>query len=177
MFLQWLAIGKGIQDKLFAINLHFWAQPRMSSFRTSFILRDKKWYPHNIFLFLNKRYGYPLEAPRQAPKHMFSWRNKNRYQGPVVQCIVSLTSSLVVKMLIVLVSTISNSHVFLLKKCTDIHTYIYLLKSHLIYNTNMFEIEWHLKWLHYIKWVARILSYERLWKTKLFKTVYTPVQP
>ena len=38
-------------------------------------------------------------------------------QGPVVQSIVSLTSSLVVKILIVLVSTISNSQAFLLKKC------------------------------------------------------------
>ena len=37
-------------------------------------------------------------------------------QVPVVQSIVSLTSSLVVKMLSVLVSTLSNSQVFLLKK-------------------------------------------------------------
>ena len=37
--------------------------------------------------------------------------------GPVVQSIVSLMSSLVVKMLNVLVSTISKSVVFLLKKC------------------------------------------------------------
>ena len=36
--------------------------------------------------------------------------------GPVFQSIFSLTSSLVVKMLNVLVSTISNSQVFLLKK-------------------------------------------------------------
>ena len=36
--------------------------------------------------------------------------------GPVVQSIVSLTSSLVVKILTVLVCTISNSPVFLLKK-------------------------------------------------------------
>ena len=36
-------------------------------------------------------------------------------QGPVVQSIVSLTSSLVVKILTVLASTISNSQVFLLK--------------------------------------------------------------
>ena len=35
---------------------------------------------------------------------------------PVVQSIFSLTSSLVVKMLTVLVSSISNSQVFLLKK-------------------------------------------------------------
>ena len=37
--------------------------------------------------------------------------------GPVVQSVVSLTSLLVVKILTVLVSTISNSEVFLLKKC------------------------------------------------------------
>ena len=36
--------------------------------------------------------------------------------GPVVQSVVILTSSLVVKILTVLVSTISNSQVFLLKK-------------------------------------------------------------
>ena len=36
---------------------------------------------------------------------------------PVVQSVVSLTSSLVVKILTVLVSTISNSQVFLLQKC------------------------------------------------------------
>ena len=37
-------------------------------------------------------------------------------QGPVVQSIVSLTSSLVDKMLTVLESTISNLQVFLLRK-------------------------------------------------------------
>ena len=37
-------------------------------------------------------------------------------QGPVVQSIVSLTSSLMVKVLTVLVSKVSNSQVFLLKK-------------------------------------------------------------
>ena len=37
--------------------------------------------------------------------------------GPAVQSTVSLTSSLVVKMSSALVSTISNSKVFLLKKC------------------------------------------------------------
>ena len=40
----------------------------------------------------------------------------SKTQGPVVQSIVSLMSSLVVKTLTVLVSTISNSKVFLLKK-------------------------------------------------------------
>ena len=41
------------------------------------------------------------------------------HHGPVVQSIVSLTSLLVVKMLTVLASTISNSQVFLLKKCVS----------------------------------------------------------
>ena len=65
--------------------------------------------------------------------HIFSIKEKYNYgiktikQGPVVQSIVSLTSSLMVKfdcvgalmvkMLTVLVSTISNSQVFLLEKC------------------------------------------------------------
>ena len=40
-------------------------------------------------------------------------------QGPVVQSIVSLTSSLVVKMLTVLVSTIPKSQVFLLKNVSS----------------------------------------------------------
>ena len=40
-------------------------------------------------------------------------------QGPVVQSIVGLTSSLVVRMLTVLVSTISNSQVFLLKNVSS----------------------------------------------------------
>ena len=53
--------------------------------------------------------GFDISLPRDNTGH----------QGPVVQCVVSLTSSLEVKMLTVLVSTISNSqlHVFLLKKC------------------------------------------------------------
>ena len=41
---------------------------------------------------------------------------KTNILSPVVQSVVNLTSSLVVKMLTVLVSTIPNSQVFLLKK-------------------------------------------------------------
>ena len=44
---------------------------------------------------------------------------KNINQGPVVQSIVSLTSSLVVKMLTVLVRKISNSQLFLLKNVSS----------------------------------------------------------
>ena len=43
------------------------------------------------------------------------WVSSLIFLGPVVQSIISLTSSLVVKMLIVLVSTISNSQIYLLK--------------------------------------------------------------
>ena len=55
------------------------------------------------------------------------------YQGPVVQSIVSLTSSLVVKMLIVLVSTISNSQVFLLKNVSSFCK----CKSYIFYSKNI----------------------------------------
>ena len=44
-------------------------------------------------------------------------KSKEDVLGPAVQSIISLTSSLVVKLLTVLVSTISNSQVFLLKTC------------------------------------------------------------
>ena len=52
-------------------------------------------------------------------------------RDPVVQSVVSLTSSLVVKMLTVLVSTISNSQVLLLKKYE--YTYSVLLAKILAY--------------------------------------------
>ena len=59
--------------------------------------------------------------------NMISSRNKKKkylanplIQGPVVQSVVSLTGLLVVKMLTVLVSTISNSQVFLNAKATHI---------------------------------------------------------
>ena len=45
--------------------------------------------------------------------------HKLNIQGPVVQSIVSLTSLLVVKMLTVLVSTISSSQVFCLKNVSS----------------------------------------------------------
>ena len=41
------------------------------------------------------------------------------FLGPVIQSIVSLTSSIMIKMLTVLVSTISTSQVFLLKKKSE----------------------------------------------------------
>ena len=58
---------------------------------------------------------------RLGSQHCFPGNSSNSFRnnsaGPVVQSIVSLTSSLVVRMLTVLVSTISNSQVFLLKTC------------------------------------------------------------
>ena len=58
--------------------------------------------------------------PDQTPQNAASDQGLHcllKLQGPVVQSVVSLTSSLRVKMLTVLVSTISNSQAFLLKKC------------------------------------------------------------
>ena len=53
-----------------------------------------------------------------------NWSAFARFQGPFVQSVVNLMSSLRVKVLTVLVSTISNSQVFLLKKFSKtINTY------------------------------------------------------
>ena len=58
---------------------------------------------------------------KRAENSTWNWRCQKCtsciHQGPVVQSIVSLTSSLVVKLLSVLLSRISNSQVVLLKKC------------------------------------------------------------
>ena len=56
-------------------------------------------------------------------------------QGPVVQSILSLTSALVVKMLTVLVSTISDSHVVLLKHVSSFckcRSYSYFFSKNII---------------------------------------------
>ena len=62
--------------------------------------------------------------------------------GPVVRSIVSLTSSLVVKMLTILVSTISNSQVFLLKnvKCKSYsHFFSKNISIHPVFNDQRFN--------------------------------------
>ena len=93
---------------------------------------------NNYFSYLSMQtYGYLLVVPHRGS----SWRNEKNINtfwlkshlirscacyrrflkidnlGPVVQSVVSFTSSLVVKMWTVLVRTMSNSQVFLLKKC------------------------------------------------------------
>ena len=60
-------------------------------------------------------------------------------QGPVVQSVVSLTSLFVVKMLTVLVSTISNSQVFLLKKCEYSHFFSKNISVYAIFNDQRFN--------------------------------------
>ena len=69
-----------------------------------------------------KKAPHPL-CPKQADIPIFAvftlkfeQEHYFDYRGPVVQSIVSLTGVLVVKMLTVLLSKISNSQVFLLKK-------------------------------------------------------------
>ena len=65
------------------------------------------------------------------------------FQGPVVQNIVSLTSSLVVKILTVLITTISNSQVFLLKKMCICKSYSHFFSKnisvHAIFNDQSFN--------------------------------------
>ena len=61
-------------------------------------------------------------------------------QGPVVQSIFSLTSSLVVKMLTVLISTISNSQEFLVKKCKSYsHFFSKNINIYAIFNDQFFN--------------------------------------
>ena len=76
-------------------------------------------HPTEPFIITLSRYD--LNNVERDIKHQICSKFLNIYcsisLGPVVQSIVSLTSSLAVKMLTVLVSTISNSHVFLQKKC------------------------------------------------------------
>ena len=50
----------------------------------------------------------------------FLFEPKQIYQDPVVQSVVSLTSSLVVKMLTALVSTVSNSQLFFWKNVSSL---------------------------------------------------------
>ena len=91
----------------------------MSTHSISFFRKNKKKYQY----ILHKKVPY-LELHKLDIKVInlhgmlmpFFWE-KRRKILPTMLSIVSLTSSLVVKMLIVLVSTISNSQVFLLKKC------------------------------------------------------------
>ena len=62
-----------------------------------------------------------LEANQQGtsneyPYHTFSWRNKKKYLGPVVQSVVSLTSSLRVISLTVLGDSIYKILIFFAEK-------------------------------------------------------------
>ena len=83
-----------------------------------------------LYMFPDVGEGVPVEVTNTTliiPLSIMSENTGKHYttrQKPdreilesVVQSIVRLMSSLVVKMLTVLVSTISNSQVFLLKKC------------------------------------------------------------
>ena len=65
--------------------------------------------------------GIHQGTSNEYPQHMYSWRRS--IQGPVVQNIVSLISSLVVKMLTVLLSKISNSQVFFWKKKKNVSSF------------------------------------------------------
>ena len=60
-------------------------------------------------------------------------RRINGDLGPVVQSIVSLTSSLVVKILTVLVSKLSNSHVFLLKNVSSFSHFLANILAYMPY--------------------------------------------
>ena len=76
--------------------------------------------PYLLFVQLKRSMSLVLTYSIAKPKNSTQIQNHSDQPielGQVVQRVVSLISLLVVKMLTVLVSTISNSQVFLLKKC------------------------------------------------------------
>ena len=83
--------------------------------------RNKKnIYLHTFFLSAAMKNNTSDKRNSMLPVYIFlvtPYKLITAYLGPVVQSIVSLLSSLVVKILTVLLSTVSNSQVFLLKKC------------------------------------------------------------
>ena len=84
---------------------------RVAVFQT---ITDNKQIPDKAFT--KAKDGDLTETVDPTQKGIFVCRKATESQGPVIQRFVSLTSSLRVKMLTVLVSTISNSQAFLLKK-------------------------------------------------------------
>ena len=73
-------------------------------------------HPAHLFSLIMVFCRYCQIISKRTRNTWLDYTNMQDYLGPVVQSNVSLTSSLVVKMLTVLVSTISDSHVFSLKK-------------------------------------------------------------
>ena len=84
----------------FQVNIRIWKKKKIK-----FTTKRRKWMLSGKFMV--------IKASDMA--HFFNWK----VLGSVVQSIISLTSSLEVKMLTVLVSTISNSQVFLLKNVSS----------------------------------------------------------
>ena len=87
-----------INDHSQKIIFYEWAE------KNRYVLSLNKAFPVIIYSLILLLYNFSI---------ILNYQQNN--QGPVVQSIVSLTSSLLVKMLTVLVSKISNSQEFLLK--------------------------------------------------------------
>ena len=96
-----------------------------------------------LFLCNIQNFDEPLEnlmGPWEngwARESLIPMLEQNKH--PVVQSIISLTSSLGVKMLNVLVSTISNSQVFLLKKWKLLSFFSKNISMYAIFNDQSFN--------------------------------------
>ena len=84
------------------IRNHWLTKSDVCSFKESFVHQKYHIYPKALIFYINWYYFF----------YSVVW-----ILGPFVEIVVILTSSLRVKILTVLVSTISNSQAFLLKKC------------------------------------------------------------
>ena len=95
----------------------------------------------------------------------FLWRNtEQKHQGPVVQNIISLMSLLVVKRLTAPVSTVSNSKLFLLKKCSYSHFCSKNISIYAIFNDQSFYNTSLVlnNWTQYFK-VEKKVPYLEVW--------------
>ena len=95
--------------------------PSEYEFHKAFSWKRQKYFNLSFFFpsdnnekFVNFKKHSRINNPKHTNLYYYIYP---KYQGPVVQSIISWTSSLVITMLTVLVSTISNWQIFLLKKC------------------------------------------------------------
>ena len=119
---MWKCVFEHVQNVRTHIILHMRkvsSGPLLDSLIHSIVSNDSACRHRRLFFDFTSALSYMNHRCPHMPENTFLHRvalmSDNKLLGPVLQSIVSLTSSLAATMLTVLVSTISNSRVFLLK--------------------------------------------------------------
>ena len=124
IILMFSSLGKKLSRQHFEIFFLFFSRNEIWPFMQ--IRRQFAWKVQSLFLRKNiinlssAEFAHNKLSVKSRLNKIILLFNIIYNQGPVVQRIFSLTRLLVVKMLTVLVSRISNSQVFLLKKCEQL---------------------------------------------------------